>query len=311
VEVPVVDASRQELTEQDMRPFRSAIDTGVASIMMAHAVYPALDASGAPATLSREIVQWLLRQQLGFDGLVLTDVLHGRALRPARTEADVAVDALNAGCDLILEPSELEAMVEALRRARSQHQLLEENVRSSLRRRLKWAQWASPPNEWRKPAAADVAWGHRLADSVVRMVRGVRPRMAQPLDVLVIDDSPSTESAAAREPFIRALHDAGWDARRVDPTSGDAEGAPVARQTRSRVIALFGEGCGGGDGAGYSDATRAAVERAVERAPGALLMQFGHPRLIRYLPPGPPIATAWGGERAMQQAAARWLTSDG
>jgi beta-glucosidase-like glycosyl hydrolase len=312
VEVPVVDASRLELTEQDMRPFRAAIDSGVAAIMMAHVVYPALDASGAPATLSREIVQWLLRQQLGFDGLVLTDTLHGRALRPGRAEADVAVEALNAGCDLILEPSELEAMVEALRRARSQHRLLEENVRSSLRRRLKWAQWASPPNEWRKPAAADVAWGHRLADSVVRMVRGVRPPVAQPLDVLVIDDEQrSAESSTEREPFIRALRDAGWDARRVELAGADAEWAPTPKQQpRSRVIALFGEGRGG-DGAGYSDATRAAVESAIERAPGALLMQFGHPRLIRDLPPGPPIATAWGGECAMQQAAARWLTSDG
>ena len=311
LEVPVVSASRQELTDQDMRPFRASIDSGVAAMMMAHVVYPALDASGPPATISREIVQWLLRQQLGFDGLVLTDALHSHALRPARSEAEVAVDALNAGCDLILEPSELEPMVEALRSARSQHRLLEENVRSSLRRRLKWAQWASPPNEWRKPAAADVAWGHRLADSVVRMVRGVRPRVSPPLEVLVIDDDPpASESAAAREPFIRTLREAGWDAWRAELPGAGGEGVPPAKQPRSRVIALFGEGRSG-DGAGYSDATRAAVERALERAPGTLLMQFGHPRLIRALPPGSPIATAWGGESAMQQAAARWLTSDG
>jgi len=311
LEVPVVNASRQELTDQDMRPFRAAIDSGVAAMMMAHVVYPALDTSGAPATLSREIVQWLLRQQLGFDGLVLTDALHGHALLPARSEAGVAVDALNAGCDIILEPSELEPMVEALRSARSQHRLLEENVRSSLRRRLKWAQWASPPNEWRKPAAADVAWGHRLADSVVRMVRGVRPRVSPPLEVLVIDDdAPASGSATARESFIRAIREAGWDAWRAELPGAGGEGAPARKEPRSRVIALFGEGRSG-DGAGYSEATRTAVERALERAPGTLLMQFGHPRLIRALAPGAPIATAWGGESAMQQAAARWLTSDG
>lgn len=310
VEVPVVDASRQELSDQDMRPFRAAIEAGVAAMMMAHVIYPALDSSGAPATISREMVQWVLRQQLSFDGLVLTDALGAHAFLSGRGEADVAIEALNAGCDLILEPSEPDAMVEALRRARAQHRLLDENVRISLRRRLKWAQWASPPNEWRKPAAADVAWGHRLADSVVRMVRGVRPRVGQPLDVLVIDDEPpAMGSSAAREPFIRALREAGWDARRVELSGDDGEWPPVAKQPRSRVIALFGEGRGGA--AGYSDATRAAVERAAERAPDALLMQFGHPRLIRDLPAGPPIATAWGGESAMQQAAARWLISDG
>ncbi len=311
-EVPTVNATRQELNEQDMRPFRAAIDAGVAAIMMAHVVYPALDSSGAPATNSREIVQWLLRQQLGFDGLVLTDALHGHALLPGHSEADVAIEALNAGCDLIVEPSELESMVESLRSARSQHRLLEENVRTSLRRRLKWAQWASPPNEWRKPAAADVAWGHRLADSVVRMVRGVRPRVSQPLEVLVIDDEASAAGAAVtREPFIHALREAGWDAHRIAVAADETGASAAAKPSRSRVIALFGDGRAGADGAGYSEATRAAVVRAVECAPGALVMQFGHPRLIRDLPPGPPIATAWGGESAMQRAAARWLTSDG
>lgn len=309
-ELAVVQASRQELVEQDLRPFRAAIEAGVAAIMTAHVAYPALDASGAPATLSREILQWLLRQQLGFDGLIVASPLGMHGLLRGRSEGEAAVEALNAGCDVLLEPENLEATVEALRRARSRHELLEENVRNSLRRRLKWAQWASPPNEWRKPAAADVAWGHRLADSVVRMVRGVRPPVNQPLDVLVIDDDEDAVApATAREPFIRALRDAGWDARRVDVTADTAE--PV-QPRRSSVIVLFGDGVRSGKGrTGYSDATRAAVERAVERAPGALLLQFGHPRLIRDLPPGPPIATAWGGESAMQQAAARWLASGG
>jgi beta-glucosidase-like glycosyl hydrolase len=252
-------------------------------------------------------VQWLLRQQLGFDGLIVTDALSMNGVLEGRSEGEAAVEALNSGCDVVLQPADLEATVEALRRARAQHDLLEENVRNSLRRRLKWAQWASPPNEWRKPAAADVAWGHRLADRVIRMVRGVRPPMKQPLDVLVIDDDtgPAT-SAAAREPFVRTLREAGWDARRVDAATHHME---PAQPRRSSIIALFGEGNGPSRRSGYSEATRAAVERAAEQAPGALLLQFGHPRLIRDLPPGPPIATAWGGESAMQQAAARWLAA--
>ena len=143
------------------------------------------------------------------------------------------------------------------------------------------------------------------------MVRGVRPRVAPPLEVLVVVDEPeSAGRSAAPEPFIRALRDAGWDAEHRDVTGDDRESAQSSEQPRSRVIALFGEGRLA-EGRGYSDEARAAVERAARGAPGALLMQFGHPRLIRDLPPGPPIATAWGGESAMQEAAARWLTSDG
>jgi hypothetical protein len=139
-------------------------------------------------------------------------------------------------------------------------------------------------------------------------VRGVRPRVEPPLEVLVIvDGAESAGSAAAADPFIRALREAGWDAESLYVVGDDVEAAQRSKQPRSQLIALFGEGRLD-DGKGYSAATRASVERAARRAPGALLMQFGHPRLIRSLPAGPPIATAWGGESAMQEAAARWLT---
>jgi hypothetical protein len=127
---------------------------------------------------------------------------------------------------------------------------------------------------------------------------------------VIVDGSPSAGPVAAAAPFIRALREAGWDAEPLDAAEVDGETARSSKQPSSRVIALFGEGRAG-DGKGYGDAARAAVERAARRAPGALLMQFGHPRLIRDLPAGPPIATAWGGESAMQEAAARWLTSGG
>jgi beta-glucosidase-like glycosyl hydrolase len=64
LELPVVRAPLDVLKEQDLTPFRAAISAGVASIMTAHVAYSSLDASGLPATLSREILQWLLRQQL-------------------------------------------------------------------------------------------------------------------------------------------------------------------------------------------------------------------------------------------------------
>src|SRR5918911_3700659 len=71
IELPVVDASKRELMDTDLVPFKAAIDAGVASIMTAHVAYPALDPSGAPATLSREVLRWFLRQTLRFDGLIV------------------------------------------------------------------------------------------------------------------------------------------------------------------------------------------------------------------------------------------------
>lgn len=299
-ELPVVQASKPELLEVDLLPFRAAIEAGVASIMTAHVAYPALDASGVPATCSREILQWLLRQQLKFDGLIVTDALIMKGALTGRSEGEAAVAAINAGCDVLLYPSDLEGLVRTLEQALDRHELSAEQVQQALRRRLKWAQWASPPNEWRKPSASDVAWGMRLNDRVVRMVRGARPVIRPPLDVMVVDDDLGGPfPPPSREPFLEALRSGGWEVRRVD--------APSADSGRSTVIALFGDVRGWKGRPGYSAEARAAVERACSAAPGALVMQFSHPRLIRELPAARAIATAWGGEPAMQQAAARWL----
>ena len=67
--LPRVEATAEEM-EQDLEPFRAAIEAGVDSIMSAHVAYPSLDPDGAPATLSREILSGLLRERLGFDGIV-------------------------------------------------------------------------------------------------------------------------------------------------------------------------------------------------------------------------------------------------
>jgi len=102
-ELPLVEHDPDHLREVDLRPFRAAIDAGVASIMVGHLFVPALDEE-APAPLSRSIVTELLRDELGFDGLVLTDDLEVRALTSGAdiTVPEAAVRAVAAGCDAVL-----------------------------------------------------------------------------------------------------------------------------------------------------------------------------------------------------------------
>jgi len=98
--LPVVDATRAELMEHDLAPFCAAIEVGVAGVMTAHVAYPALDASGAPATMSREMLQWLLRQQMRFEGLIVTDAMIMEGAIAEHGENEAAILALDAGCDL-------------------------------------------------------------------------------------------------------------------------------------------------------------------------------------------------------------------
>ena len=303
MQLPRVDAPKKLLLDTDLLPFRAAVNAGVASIMTAHVAYPALDASEAPATLSREILQWLLREQLRFDGLIVTDALIMEGCLDGQSESEAAVRALEAGCDLLLYPANLDAVVRALETAVREGRLDRSRLQQSIRRRLKWAQWASPPNEYRRPAGSDVAWGAQLADRVVHVVRGAPRPIGRQAEVIVIDDDLGGPSPApSREPFFAALAAGGATVRRVETPSG--VGGSV-------IVALFGDIRSWKGRAGYSAETRAAVERTCAAAHGATVVQFSHPRLAREIAAAPTVISAWGGDPPMQQAAARWLLRGG
>jgi beta-N-acetylhexosaminidase len=100
-ELPIVEHPPDRLDEVEFVPFREAIDAGVASIMTAHIVVPALD-EDHPATLSHAIVDGLLKKKLGFGGLVVSDDLGMSAISKQRGVPDATLAAVTAGCDAVL-----------------------------------------------------------------------------------------------------------------------------------------------------------------------------------------------------------------
>jgi beta-glucosidase len=217
-----------------------------------------------------------------------------------QSEAEAAIAALDAGCDLILYPSDPEMLALALEGALAEHRLDPQRIQQSLRRRQKWAQWASPPNEYRRPAGTDVQWGAQLADRVLTVVRGAPAPIDGPVDVLVVeDDAGGPYPAPPRDAFFDALILGGADVRRVD--------ALDSQSGRQAVIALFGDIRAWKGRPGYSADARGAVEFACSEVPYVTVMQFSHPRLASEIPAARNVVSAWGGDAAMQQAAARWL----
>lgn len=124
--LPTVDDPRDVLEQTDLVPFRAAIDAGCELVMTAHVAYPSLDPSGRPATLSAPILQDLLRGDLGFGGVVISDSLHmGGIQEEGRTEADLAVAQLRAGVDLLLDVQDPVAMIDGIAMAVEQGELEE------------------------------------------------------------------------------------------------------------------------------------------------------------------------------------------
>ncbi len=101
-ELPVIDIPPNELYSIDIYPYRSAIESGVSGIMTSHAIYPSIDRDN-PATTSRKIIQEILREELGFQGIVITDDLEMGAIREKfGSTAESSYHALKAGADILL-----------------------------------------------------------------------------------------------------------------------------------------------------------------------------------------------------------------
>jgi beta-N-acetylhexosaminidase len=100
--VPVVTKSKAEIEATELAPFRAAIAAGIDAIMTAHVVYPALDPSGLPATVSKPIITDLLRTEMGFDGVVFTDDMGMAGIAEIYSPEEAAVQAVLAGADIVV-----------------------------------------------------------------------------------------------------------------------------------------------------------------------------------------------------------------
>jgi beta-glucosidase-like glycosyl hydrolase len=300
-ETPRVDESAEILRQTDLVPFRRAIERGVASIMSAHVAFPAFDPTGAPATLSRAILTDLLREEMAFTGLVVTDALIMEGVL-AGGEAEAVVRALYAGCDCLLYPTNLADSVRVVQKAIDDKRLDADGVQHSLERRRRWARWAALSKETNRPTRDESGWSSQIAERVVHMVRERLPQLPQPWHLTIVDDDiGGPYPAPSRDPLISSLRAGGID------LVLDAD-APID-ESGSTVVALFGDIRAWKGRPGYSARAKDAVRQALSRASRSdrVIVEFSHPRLADDLDVDAPILCAWGGEAVMQRAAARVL----
>lgn len=299
--LPSVTVGATWLEKDDLAPFRAALDAGVSSVMTAHVSFRAFDPSGAPATLSPEILTSLLRGAMEFDGLVVSDALEMRGVLAAGTEAEVAVRAIAAGCDALLAPSDPVALARALDRALLDGELPADRAHDALARREHWARWARP-STGREPSLDDEIWSRQTADATVHLVRGTIPRIGRAVEVVVVDDDTSGPwPVPDRAHFVEALGALEIEANVIDVR---AAGTPTPV-----LISAFADVVAGKDAAGFSGPSRDRIERVLAVAAAqrreTLVVLFSHPRHVAQLPAAPNVLCAWGGEKPMQAAAAR------
>ncbi len=129
-----IEDSLQDLLAEELLPFQAAIDQGVPFIMVGHLSTPGVSGNDTPASINPDIVDGILRSQLGYDGIVITDSMGMGALTSACTPDRVGVAALLAGCDMILMPSDFAAAYQGVLDAVASGEISEERIDESLER---------------------------------------------------------------------------------------------------------------------------------------------------------------------------------
>ncbi|NYJ06921.1 glycoside hydrolase family 3 protein [Petropleomorpha daqingensis] len=296
--LPVVDVDEATFRRRDLPPFAAAVEAGVALVMTSHVVFPAVD--DRPATLSRRLLVDVLRGELGFDGVVVTDALDMAGVRAAHGIPLAAALSLAAGADLLLLGAEDgEEHCAAIRRAVAEHvrdgRLPEARLHeaagrvAALRERLT-AVPAAPEGD------RDVGL---VAARRALVVRSVAPLEA-PAVVVELRADANMAVGAARWSLADPLARRGLLAERVTADAGTAVEEVLARaEGRPLVVAVRDA---------YRRPEQAAwLRRLTALRPDAVTVAVGMPDDLA-LVPGPALATH-GAARVCTEAAAEALTA--
>jgi beta-glucosidase-like glycosyl hydrolase/CubicO group peptidase (beta-lactamase class C family) len=322
--LPVLRHDRRRLEKESLVPFRAAIEAGVAAVMPAHLAVPALDGNETrPATLSPQILEGVLRGELGFRGLVVSDALDMAGARGSAWDGEVAVLALKAGVDLLLVPPDALVAHRALVRAVLRGELPEERIDRSVRRALE----AKERLSLHRRRTVDLQeLPRRLADPVLlarveemaaRAVTLVRNRTdllpfrsEAPPSILLLDFLPGSDREVEPDVFLEELHRRAGNVRRIEVTPSTApllggeiasageEVVLVASYARTRPYLGRGE---------MAEELASQLKRRLAAGGTVVLASLGTPYVLASLPEATALLATYDFAPASARALARAL----
>ncbi len=325
LDLPLIRASRERLDSVELYPFSRAIREGIGGIMTAHIAMPALTGGdGMPATLAPAVMTGLLREEMGFRGLLFTDAMDMFAIDRRFSRAEAAVRALEAGADILLMPPDVKAardgVVAAVREGRLPLERLDGSVRRVLeaKERLglptrRQVSLEEVPRRVGIPAHDSVA--REVADRSMTLLKNGRKLLpllgTRSARVLSVTFRRPTDLLAGR------IFNAGLRARyprlvtaELDRTSPpESYGALLQRARTSNlvVVSLYVTTVSYSGEIALPEETVQFLRDLSSAGVPHIVISFGNPYLFREFPDIQAYLLAWNGADVSQRAAVRAL----
>ena len=323
IELPTINADRARLDAVELPPFRAAVDAGVDAIMTAHISVPGVEGPGAPpATLSPYFMTGVLRDDLGFRGLLFTDAMDMGGVTDQLGGGDeVLIRALEAGADVLLMPHDVGEAVGAVVRAVESGRLTEARVDASVRRILE-AKARAGLHQGRLVdlEAVDDVVGIRahtqlateIAERSLTLARDRAGLIPLPSGARVLLVSyVEGENPVAGRVFAGALAESRpVDVARVDDRTTDAEWLDLGARVDSADVVVAMAQVAPREFQGSVDPAAgfaAFIETLAGEGKPVVAVSFGSPYLLDNFPSVGTYLLAWSGVEASQAAAASAL----
>jgi len=339
--LPILSVDRARLEQVELLPFRAAIDAGVKSIMIGHLAVPALDDElvpvrrpGAgenpygtsesevpqngtmPATTSKKIVGELLRRDLKFDGLVVSDAMDMGGITEHFDAGEAAIRAIEAGQDQILMSPNVDAAIKAVKAAVASGRLSEARIDESVRRILDAKAFAGAPvgtpdeifhgldTKEHRDLAASIA---RRAVTLVRESNGALPvRKEWRVVIVTVSDFPEVLSPLPDfERELRKRLTAPPQTFVIDSRTLDA--GPIAAAAKDADVVIFALAVRARSGSGSIAVPELARTLLMGMHAPVIAISFGTPYLLREIPTAGTYMCAYGVQPVMQLAAVHAL----
>lgn len=324
--LPIVTVSRSRLDTVELVPFRAAVNGGVGAIMSFHGAMPALDSSNVPGTLSSKVITGLLRGEMGFRGIIISDAMDMRGVLDKYGADEATKRAISAGIDVLIQPLDVSQAISAVVAGVTEGRYTEARLDSSVRRVLETKRRLGLAQS----KLVDLnALRFLVGDSSnAQIARTVAER-----SITLVKDSLRQVPIAAKNARVLSI----TLARRADLGAGNAfnaellgslpnlrtefmatEDAPLnfprlIAAADSADITIVGSYVGQNWDAVTASAPQAFanfVQALIQRGRKPIVVAFGNPYLLQQLPWVSAYLVAWGGFPVSQVAAARALLGE-
>jgi beta-N-acetylhexosaminidase len=320
VALPVIRHDRERMDSVELRPFREAIEAGMGAIMTAHISVPSLNGGvREPSTLSPLVMTRILREELGFAGIVFTDAMDMAAIARRHSAGEAAVRAIEAGADVILMPPNVQQAIDGIVQAVRTGRLSEARVNESVMRVLETKEQLGLDTERLValdriydvvgiPDHTDVA--DRIAERSITLLKnrgGLIPlNGTRSASVLSITFRSATNLLAGRY-FNRTLREtyprlATLD---LDANVDQAAYANALRRARGQNLVIVSTHSSYAGVVDARDALAEFVQELGKIGVPHVVVSFGNPYLISSFPETQAYMLAWNGSEASERAAAR------